>query len=94
MNYDGRVLHATTIILDSGDLSWSCRKKTLVPKKRVVPKKKIRARENWRREKETWWEKLGGTNLASPADILRRASRVWFQLVLVCYVIFDIFLLL
>ena len=41
MNYDGRVLHATTIILDSGDLSWSCRKKTLVPKKRVVPKKKF-----------------------------------------------------
>ena len=76
MNYDGPVLHATTIILDSGDLSWSCRKKTVVPKKRVVPKKKIRARENWRREKETWWEKLGGTNLASPADILRRASRV------------------
>ena len=42
----------------------------------VVPQKKSRARENWRREKETWWEKLGGTNLASPADILRRASRV------------------
>ena len=40
MNYDGRVLLATTIILDRGDLSWSCQKK------RVVPKKKIRAREN------------------------------------------------
>ena len=87
MNYDGRVLRATTIILDSGDLSWSCRKQKVVAKKKsckkkelcrkkVVPKKKIRAKENWRREKETWREKLGGTNLASPADILTRASRV------------------
>ena len=76
MNYDGRVLHATTIILDSGDLSWSCRKKTVVPKKRVVPKKKIVPEKTDVVKKETWWEKLGGTNLASPADILRRASRV------------------
>ena len=41
MNYDGRVLHATTIILDSGDLSWSCRKKTVVPKKELCRKKKF-----------------------------------------------------
>ena len=33
-------------------------------KKKVVPKNKGRARENWRREKETWWEKLDGTNWA------------------------------
>ena len=45
---DDHVLHATTIILVSGALSWSCRKK-MVPKtkssaeKKVVPKKKIRA---------------------------------------------------
>ena len=46
MNYDGRVLHATTIILDSGDLSWSCRKKKrscqkkeLCRKKKYVPEK-------------------------------------------------------
>ena len=46
MNYDGPVLHATTIILDSGDLSWSCRKKKkscqkkeLCRKKKFVPEK-------------------------------------------------------
>ena len=97
MNYDDHVLlFATTIILVSGDLSWSCQKEKVVPKKKsrakkkrscrkkksraekkescqkekVVPKKRNRAekksgtRENWRREKETWWEKLGGTNWA------------------------------
>ena len=41
MNYDGRVLHATTIILDSGDLSWSCRKQKFVPEKTDVVKKKL-----------------------------------------------------
>ena len=39
MNYDGPVLHATTIILDSGDLSWSCQKKELCRKKKYVPEK-------------------------------------------------------
>ena len=39
MNYDDHVLHATTIILVSGDLSWSCRKN-------MVPKTKSRANEN------------------------------------------------
>ena len=35
------VLHATTIILVSGDLSWSCRKQKVVAKKKVMPKKKV-----------------------------------------------------
>ena len=48
----------------------SCRKKRVVPKKTVVPQKNSRARENWRREKETWWEKLGGTNWLSPGYAL------------------------
>ena len=34
------VLHATTIILVSGDLSWSSRKQKVVAKKKIVPKKK------------------------------------------------------
>ena len=39
--------------------------KKMVPKtKSRAEKKKIRARENRRREKETGWEKLGGTNWA------------------------------
>ena len=42
----------------------SCRKKESCQKKRSCRKKKSRARENWRREKETWWEKLDGTNWA------------------------------
>ena len=41
MNYDGRVLHATTIILDNGDLSWSCRKKKVVAKKKSCQKKEL-----------------------------------------------------
>ena len=41
MNYDDHVLHATTIILVSGDLSWSCRKKKFVPEKTDVVKKKL-----------------------------------------------------
>ena len=40
MNYDGPVLHATTIILDSGDLSWSCRKKKSRAKKKSCAEKK------------------------------------------------------
>ena len=40
MNYDGRVLHVTTIILDSGDLSWSCRKKNGRAKKKSCAEKK------------------------------------------------------
>ena len=42
MNYDDHVLRfATTIILVSGDLSWSCQKEKVAPKKKtVVPKKK------------------------------------------------------
>ena len=51
MNYDDHVLlFATTIILVSGDLSWSCQKEKVAPKKkqwcrkkRVVPKRKGRA---------------------------------------------------
>ena len=45
MNYDDHVLlFATTIILVSGDLSWSCRKEKVAPKKkRVLPKRKGRA---------------------------------------------------
>ena len=41
MNYDGRVLRATTIILDSGDLSWSCRKQKVVAKKKSCKKKEL-----------------------------------------------------
>ena len=35
-----------------------------MPKKISRAEKKSRARENWRREKETWWEILDGTNWA------------------------------
>ena len=59
MNYDDHVLlFPTTIILVSGDLSWSCQKEKVVPKKKsraekkescqkekVVPKKRNRAKK-------------------------------------------------
>ena len=96
MNYDGRVLHATTIILDSGDLSWSCRKK-----KRSCQKKELCRKKKFVPEKtDVVKKKLDEKNQVAltqppPQTFLGvRHAFLPFHLVLVCYVIFDIFVLL
>ena len=48
---DDHVLHATSIILVSGHLSWSCRKQKVVPKKKSC-QKKSRAEKQSRAEKK------------------------------------------
>ena len=57
MNYDDHVLlFATTIILVSGDLSWSCQKEKVVPKKKVLPKKSRAQKKKSCRKKE-WYQR-------------------------------------
>ena len=53
------------------------KKKRFVPKNKNRAEKKSRARENWRREKETWWEKLGGTNWA-PRHLPKHSFLIYF----------------
>ena len=42
-----------------------------MPKRKGRAEKKSGTRENWRREKETWWEKLGGTNWAPYISVMQ-----------------------